>query len=138
MNYTFIRLFLAATLLLGSANAGISGDGGYSPKPVYTQSEFARLAQFQIDAIENAFQAGKTFQIQIMSDKKKPHIPGLNLDLIVDHLPSYVSIQDRNLEQAHLSWFLSNFLKQCSMQAFNSAMVLQAVWLVSLLTAPDS
>ena len=41
--------------------------------------------------------AAKTVQIQIMSDKKKPHIPGLNLDHIVDHLPSYVSIQDRNL-----------------------------------------
>jgi signal transduction histidine kinase len=41
--------------------------------------------------------AAKTFQIQIMSDKKKSHIPGLNLDLIVDHLPSYVSIQDRSL-----------------------------------------
>ena len=41
--------------------------------------------------------AAKTCQIQIMSDKKKPHIPGLNPDHIVDHLPSYVSIQDRNL-----------------------------------------
>ena len=41
--------------------------------------------------------AAKTCQIQIMSDKKKPHIPGLNPDHIVDHLPSYVSIQDRSL-----------------------------------------
>jgi signal transduction histidine kinase len=41
--------------------------------------------------------AAKTCQIQIMSDKKKTHIPGLNPDHIVDHLPSYVSIQDRNL-----------------------------------------
>ena len=32
-----------------------------------------------------------------MSDKKNPHIPGLNLDQIVDHLPCYVSIQDRDL-----------------------------------------
>jgi signal transduction histidine kinase len=32
-----------------------------------------------------------------MSDKKKPHIPGLNLDQIIDHLPCYVSIQDPNL-----------------------------------------
>ena len=32
-----------------------------------------------------------------MSNKKKPHIPGLNLDRIVDHLPCYVSIQDRDL-----------------------------------------
>lgn len=32
-----------------------------------------------------------------MSDKKKYHIPGLNLDHIIDHLPCYVSIQDRDL-----------------------------------------
>ena len=32
-----------------------------------------------------------------MSNKKKPHIPGLNLDHIIDHLPCYVSIQDRDL-----------------------------------------
>jgi signal transduction histidine kinase len=32
-----------------------------------------------------------------MSQTKKPHIPGLNLDQIVDHLPCYVSIQDRDL-----------------------------------------
>jgi signal transduction histidine kinase len=32
-----------------------------------------------------------------MSNIKKPHIPGLNLDHIIDHLPCYVSIQDRDL-----------------------------------------
>ena len=32
-----------------------------------------------------------------MSNKKKPHIPGLNLDHILDRLPCYVSIQDRDL-----------------------------------------
>jgi signal transduction histidine kinase len=32
-----------------------------------------------------------------MSDKKNSHIPGLNLDQIIDHLPSYISIQDPNL-----------------------------------------
>ena len=32
-----------------------------------------------------------------MSDKKKYPIPGLNLDHIIDHLPCYVSIQDRDL-----------------------------------------
>ncbi len=32
-----------------------------------------------------------------MSRTKKPHIPGLNLDQIADHLPCYVSIQDRDL-----------------------------------------
>ena len=32
-----------------------------------------------------------------MSDKKNPHIPELNLDQIIDHLPSYISIQDPNL-----------------------------------------
>ena len=32
-----------------------------------------------------------------MSQTKKPHIPGLNLDQIIDHLPCYVSIQDRDL-----------------------------------------
>ena len=32
-----------------------------------------------------------------MSNKKMPHIPGLNLDQIIDHLPCYVSIQDPDL-----------------------------------------
>jgi signal transduction histidine kinase len=32
-----------------------------------------------------------------MSDNKNLHIPGLNLDQIVDHLPCYISIQDRDL-----------------------------------------
>ena len=32
-----------------------------------------------------------------MSQTKKPHIPGLNLDQVIDHLPCYVSIQDRDL-----------------------------------------
>ena len=32
-----------------------------------------------------------------MSKTKKPHIPGLNLDQIIDHLPCCVSIQDRDL-----------------------------------------
>ena len=32
-----------------------------------------------------------------MSDNKKPDIPELNLDQIIDHLPSYISIQDPNL-----------------------------------------
>jgi signal transduction histidine kinase len=40
---------------------------------------------------------GINHQKQIMSDKKKPHIPGLDLDHIIDHLPCYVSIQDRDL-----------------------------------------
>lgn len=53
--------------------------------------------RFSIESVIGLRSAAKTFQIQIMSDKKKPHIPGLNLDHIVDHLPSYVSIQDRKL-----------------------------------------
>jgi len=32
-----------------------------------------------------------------MSDIKNSHIPGLNLDQIIDHLPSYISIQDPDL-----------------------------------------
>ena len=32
-----------------------------------------------------------------MSDNKNLHIPGLNLDQIVDHLPCYISIQDPDL-----------------------------------------
>ena len=46
------------------------------------------------------------------------------------------SSRDRNLEHADLTWSLGNFLKQSVMRAFNSAMVLQAVQLVSLSTAP--
>ena len=41
--------------------------------------------------------AVNNFYIQIMADKKKYHIPGLNLDQIIDQLPCYVSIQDRDL-----------------------------------------
>ena len=46
------------------------------------------------------------------------------------------SSRDLNLAQVDLIWSLSNFLKQSLMEAFNSAMVVHAVRLMSLLTAP--